>query len=154
MVASGSIPRRGFVGTRQDSVFGGSTLGDGAGAKALKVRSSPGRPMKLEPAQRCRLLRLLLKGRPAGCSYHPQSLDHTLASPSSSSRSLEYAYHRDRLMHSLHWERRDKITQLTRYATLRDCQLAARRNFCGPQAIESPSITPEPAIWNFKHLCS
>src|ERR1035441_2313321 len=32
------------------------------GAKALKVRSSPGRPVKLKPAEQRRLVRMLLKG--------------------------------------------------------------------------------------------
>src|ERR1039458_10258670 len=34
----------------------------GGGAKALKVRSSPGRPVKLKPAEQRRLVRMLLKG--------------------------------------------------------------------------------------------
>ena len=74
------------------------------GADALKVRSSPGRPLKLTRAQRRRLLRLLLKG-PLAHGYNTNVW--TTARIAELIRS-EFAvnYHRDhigRWMHRLNW---------------------------------------------------
>ena len=45
------------------------------GAEALRVRSSPGRPLKLDRGQRRRLVTLLLQG-PMMHGYRTKSLDH------------------------------------------------------------------------------
>lgn len=74
------------------------------GADALKVGWSPGRPRKLKPAQRRRLLRLLLKG-PVAHGYNT-NVWTTARIAEVILRQLEVSYHRDhvgRLMHSLNW---------------------------------------------------
>ena len=74
------------------------------GADALKVRSSPGRPLKLTRAQRRRLLRLLRKG-PLAHGYNTNVW--TTARIAELIRSeFAVSYHRDhigRLMHRLNW---------------------------------------------------
>jgi transposase len=74
------------------------------GEEALKVRSSPGRPRKLQPSQRRRLVRLLRKGARA----HGYSTDlwTTARIAEVIKRHFAVKYHRDhigRLMHSLGW---------------------------------------------------
>jgi transposase len=74
------------------------------GAEALRVRFSPGRPLKLSVSQRRRLLRLLLKGAPAH-GYRTQ-LWTTARIAEVIKREFGVRYHRDhvgRLMHSLNW---------------------------------------------------
>lgn len=74
------------------------------GAEALKVRSSPGRPLKLKPAQRRRLVRLLLKG-PLARGYRT-NLWTTARIAELIQQEFGVHYHRDhigRLMHSLNW---------------------------------------------------
>ena len=74
------------------------------GPHALRVRRSPGRPLKLGLGQRRRLLRLLLKGAPAH-GYRTQ-LWTTARIAEVIWREFGVPYHRDhvgRLMHSLHW---------------------------------------------------
>ncbi len=74
------------------------------GAKALRVRSSPGRPLKLDLRQRRRLVNLLLQG-PMMHGYRTNLW--TTARIAELIRSqFGIQYHRDhvgRLMHRLHW---------------------------------------------------
>lgn len=74
------------------------------GEEALRVRFSPGRPWKLDEAQRKRLVRLLLKGAQA---YGYRTNLWTTARIAELVRSeFGVEYHRDhvgRLMHSLGW---------------------------------------------------
>src|SRR5574341_181090 len=74
------------------------------GAKALKVRFSPGRPPKLS-ATRCRLLlRVLLRG--ALAAGYPTQLWTTARIADVIRRRFRVEYHRDhvgRLMHRLGW---------------------------------------------------
>jgi len=74
------------------------------GAAALKVGLSPGRPPKLRPAQRRRLVKLLLKG-PLAHGYRT-NLWTTARIAEVIEREFGVNYHRDhvgRLMHSLGW---------------------------------------------------
>jgi transposase len=74
------------------------------GAESLKVRSSPGRPAKLNASQRRRLVTLLLKG-PVTHGYHT-NLWTTARIAELIAREFGVRYHRDhvgRLMHSLGW---------------------------------------------------
>jgi transposase len=74
------------------------------GPEPLRVRRSPGRPLKLGRGQRRRLLRLLLKGAPAH-GYRTQ-LWTTARIAEVIGREFGVHYHRDhvgRLMHSLTW---------------------------------------------------
>jgi transposase len=74
------------------------------GPDALRVRFSPGRPLKLGETQRRRLLRLLLRGAPAH-GYQTQ-LWTTARIAEVIQREFGVHYHRDhvgRLMHSLNW---------------------------------------------------
>jgi transposase len=74
------------------------------GAKALQVGASPGRPPKLKPEQRRRLLRLLLKG-PLAHGFNT-NVWTTLRIKELIRREFGVSYHRDhvgRLMHSLNW---------------------------------------------------
>jgi len=74
------------------------------GPGALRVRRSPGRPLKLGLSERRRLLKLLLKGAPAH-GYRTQ-LWTTARIAEVIGREFGVRYHRDhvgRLMHSLHW---------------------------------------------------
>jgi transposase len=76
----------------------------GGGEKALRVRSSPGRPHKLAAA-RCRLLlRILLQG--AIASGYPTQLWTTARIAEVIRKKFRVQYHRDhvgRLMHRLGW---------------------------------------------------
>lgn len=74
------------------------------GAKALEVRFSPGRPRKLDAAQRRRLVGLLLKG--ATAHGWRTNLWTTARIAELVRREFGVAYHRDhigRLLHSLGW---------------------------------------------------
>jgi len=74
------------------------------GAKALRVRFSPGRPWKLNAAQRKRLVRLLLRG-PLAQGYRT-NLWTTVRIAEVVQRKFGIRYHRahvGRLMHSLKW---------------------------------------------------
>jgi transposase len=74
------------------------------GAKALKVRFSPGRPWKLDETARKRLLRLLLKG--ATAHGWRTNLWTTVRVGELIRREFGVEYHRDhigRLLHSLGW---------------------------------------------------
>jgi transposase len=74
------------------------------GARALQVRFSPGRPLKLGPAQRKRLERLLLQG-PLAQGYRT-NLWTTARIAELIRREFGVHYHRDhvgRLMHRLQW---------------------------------------------------
>ena len=73
------------------------------GAKALRVRFSPGRPLKLDLRQRRRLVQLLLEG-PMMHGYRT-NLWTTARIAALIDREFGVQYHRDhvgRLMHSLH----------------------------------------------------
>jgi transposase len=74
------------------------------GAKALRVRFSPGRPWKLNQAQRKRLLGLLLQG--ATAHGYRTNLWTTARIAEVVEGKFGVRYHRDhigRLMHSLQW---------------------------------------------------
>ncbi len=74
------------------------------GSKALRVGASPGRPPKLGAAQRCRLVKLLLKG-PIAHGYRT-NLWTTARIAEVIEGEFGVNYHRDhvgRLMHSLNW---------------------------------------------------
>jgi len=74
------------------------------GADALKVGASPGRPLKLDAAQRRRLLRSLLKG-PLAHGYNT-NVWTTARIAEVIRREFRVSYHRahvGRLMHSLNW---------------------------------------------------
>jgi transposase len=74
------------------------------GPDALRVRFSPGRPLKLGVSQRRRLLKLLLQG-PQAHGYRTQ-LWTTARIAEVIRREFGVHYHRDhvgRLMHSLNW---------------------------------------------------
>ena len=74
------------------------------GADALKVGSSPGRPPKLTPAQRRRLVRSMSKG-PLAHGYNT-NVWTTARIAELIRREFGVTYHRDhvgRLMHSLKW---------------------------------------------------
>jgi transposase len=74
------------------------------GADALRVRSSPGRPLKLGQTQRRRLVKLLLRG-PIAHGYRT-NLWTTARIAVLIEREFGVHYHRDhigRLMHSLNW---------------------------------------------------
>jgi len=72
------------------------------GAEALRVGASPGRPQRLKPAQRRRLLKVLLKG-PLAHGYNT-NVWTTARIAEVIRREFGVSYHRDhvgRLMHSL-----------------------------------------------------
>jgi transposase len=74
------------------------------GSGALRVRFSPGRPLKLDEAERKRLVRLLLKGSTA--YGYRTNLWTTARIAKLVEREFGVRYHRDhvgRLMHSLGW---------------------------------------------------
>ena len=74
------------------------------GAQALRVRCSPGRPLKLAQAKRKRLVDLLLQG-PIAHGYRT-NLWTTARIAEVIQREFGVQYHRDhvgRLMHSLQW---------------------------------------------------
>ena len=93
------------------------------GETALKVRSSPGRPVKLKPAQQRRLVRLLLKG-PLARGYRT-NLWTTARIAELIQQEFGIRYHRDhigRLMHGLHWSHQKPETR----AIARDEEAIAR----------------------------
>ena len=74
------------------------------GTRALRVRCSPGRPLKLDPAKRKRLIDLLLQG-PTAQGYRT-NLWTTARIAEVIRQKFGVHYHRDhvgRLMHSLQW---------------------------------------------------
>jgi len=74
------------------------------GPTALRVRFSPGRPVKLGKSQRERLVKLLLRG-PLAYGYRT-NLWTTQRIAEVIQREFGVRYHRDhigRLMHNLHW---------------------------------------------------
>ena len=82
------------------------------GAEALVVRSSPGRPAKLMPAQQRLLVRLLLKG-PLAYGYRTD-LWTTARIAELITREFGVSYHRDhvgRLMHRLGWTHQKPATR-------------------------------------------
>lgn len=92
------------IGCNASSVMRWRNARRRGGAKALKVRFSPGRPWKLNAAQRKRLIALLLKG-PTAHGYRT-NLWTTTRIADVIRRKLGIRYHRahvGRLMHSLQW---------------------------------------------------
>jgi transposase len=82
------------------------------GAEALKVRTSPGRPVRLKAAQRRRLVRLLLKG-PLARGYRT-NLWTTARIAELIQQEFGVHYHRDhigRLMHHLNWSHQKPETR-------------------------------------------
>jgi transposase len=82
------------------------------GARALKVRSSPGRPVKLQPIQRRRLVKVLLKG-PLARGYRT-NLWTTARIAEVIQQEFGVHYHRDhigRLMHSFNWSHQKPETR-------------------------------------------
>src|SRR5439155_26443194 len=80
------------------------------GADALKVDSSPGRPLKLKPAQRRRLMKSLSKG-PLAHGYNT-NVWTTARIAELIRREFGVSYHRDhvgRLMHSLNWSHQKPV---------------------------------------------
>lgn len=74
------------------------------GPRALKVRFSPGRPLKLTEKQRRRLVKILLKG--AIANGYRTELWTTLRIAEVIKKNFGVRYHQDhvgRLMHSLDW---------------------------------------------------
>lgn len=74
------------------------------GRRALRVRKSPGRPPRLTPPQRARLVRLLLRG--AMAHGYPTELWTTARIATLIAETFGVHYHRDhvgRLLHQLGW---------------------------------------------------
>jgi transposase len=93
------------------------------GPGALRVRFSPGRPLKLDTRQRRRLVKLLLQG-PVARGYRTQ-LWTTARIAAVIRREFGADYHRDHLgwlMHSLNWSPQKP----TRRAVERDDQAVER----------------------------
>jgi transposase len=109
------------------------------GEQALKVRFSPGRPWKLNQAERKRLVRLLLKG---SLAYgYRTNLWTTARIAELVEREFGVSYHRDhigRLMHSLGWS----VQKPERRALERDEQEIARW-----KREEWPRIKKTPRGW-------
>src|ERR1035441_3467170 len=83
------------------------------GVKALKVRSSPGRPVKLKSAQRRRLVKVLLKG-PLARGYRT-NLWTTARIAEVIQQEFGVHYHRDhigRFMHRLNWRSEEHTSEL------------------------------------------
>jgi transposase len=92
------------IGSSASSVMRWRDAWRRGGAKALKVRFSPGRPWKLGARQRKRLIALLLEG-PIAHGYRT-NLWTTARIAEVIERKFGVRYHRDhvgRLMHSLKW---------------------------------------------------
>lgn len=92
------------IGCNASSVMRWRDVRRRGGIEALKVRFSPGRPWKLDQAERKRLLRLLLKGSMA--YGYRTNLWTTARIAELVEREFGVRYHRDhigRLMHSLGW---------------------------------------------------
>ena len=94
------------------SVMRGFNAWRRGGAKALRVRSSPGRPLKLGAAQRYRVVKVLLKGPIAHGSR--TNLWTTARIAEVIQQEFGVHYHRDhigRLMHSLNWSHQKPETR-------------------------------------------
>lgn len=92
------------VGCAPSSVMRWREVRRRRGKQGLKVRSSPGRPPKLGPGERRRLIRLLLKG--AMAHGYRTELWTTARIAELIEREFGVTYHRDhvgRLMHNLCW---------------------------------------------------
>jgi transposase len=92
------------IGCNASSVMRWRDTRRGGGAKALRVRYSPGRPLKLDQVRRKGLVDLLLQG-PIAHGYRT-NLWTTARIAELIQREFGVHYHRDhigRLMHSLPW---------------------------------------------------
>ena len=92
------------IGCHASSVMRWRNARRRGGAQALRVRCSPGRPLKLDQAKRKRLVNLLLQG-PIAHGYRT-NLWTTARIAAVIQREFGVQYHRDhvgRLMHSLRW---------------------------------------------------
>ena len=93
-----------LIGCNASSVMRWRNARKRNGAEGLRVRFSPGRPPRLHPRQRVRLLKLLLQG-PIAHGYRT-NLWTTARIGEVIEREFRVHYHRDhigRLMHSLKW---------------------------------------------------
>jgi transposase len=93
-----------LIGCNASSVMRWRDARRRGGAKALRVRFSPGRPLKLDHAQRKNLAEVLLRG-PLAHGYRT-NLWTTARIAEVIRREFGVQYHRDhvgRLMHSLQW---------------------------------------------------
>jgi transposase len=92
------------IGCNASSVMRWRDARKRGGVKALQVRFSPGRPLKLSAAQRKRLVELLLQGSQA--HGYRSNLWTTARIAEVIEQEFGVQYHRDhvgRLMHSLKW---------------------------------------------------
>lgn len=92
------------IGCHASSVMRWRDVRRRGGARALRVRCSPGRPLKLDQAKRKRLVALLLRG-PLAQGYRT-NLWTTARIAEVIRREFGVQYHRDhvgRLMHRLQW---------------------------------------------------
>jgi transposase len=93
-----------LIGCNASSVMRWRDARKRKGAEGLRVRFSPGRPPRLNPRQRVRLVKLLLRG-PLVHGYRT-NLWTTARIAELIQREFGVDYHRDhvgRLMHSLRW---------------------------------------------------
>lgn len=93
-----------LIGCNASSVMRWRDARKRKGAEGLRVRFSPGRPPRLKPKQRVRLVKLLLRG-PMVHGYRT-NLWTTARIAELIQREFGVNYHRDhvgRLMHSLRW---------------------------------------------------
>jgi transposase len=93
-----------LIGCHASSVMRWRDARRRGGARALRVRFSPGRPLKLDHAQRKRLAEVLLRG-PLAHGYRT-NLWTTARIAEVIRREFGVQYHRDhvgRLMHGLQW---------------------------------------------------
>ncbi len=93
-----------LIGCNASSVMRWRDARKRKGAEGLRVRFSPGRPPRLKPRQRPRLVKLLLQG-PMAHGYRT-NLWTTARIAELIEREFRVHYHRDhigRLMHSLKW---------------------------------------------------
>jgi transposase len=116
-----AVARR--VGCAASSVKRWRDAWQAGGARALRVRTSPGRPPRLSAAQQQRLVRVLLRGAPA--HGYRTALWTTARVAEVIEREFGVGYHRDhvgRLLHRLGWSHQKP----ERRAAERDEQAIAR----------------------------
>lgn len=103
-----------IVGCAASSVMRWRNARKKGGERALKVKSSPGRPPRLGPRQRRELVRLLLQG--AMAHGYRTELWTTARIAELIEKKFGVHYHRDhvgRLMHSLNWSHQKPTRRAT-----------------------------------------